>query len=165
MAQLGEASAGLGPGEDLALQGSVLLSGAWPPSLSSSHNPLLSDTSAHKTAISWLPCVSPAPPRPSGCGGICCSGGSRLETGCGRAPRRVAGLGTAVSSHLCASTWLCSSVFLLHAGAHAAADTAFGYPVSAHPLPVAVPVGTCLSQPAELALHEPWICLPNHVPI
>lgn len=105
MAQLGEASAGLGPWEDLALRGSVLLSGAWPPSLSSTYNLLFSDTSALEIAISWLPCVSPAPPRPPGCGvspagGICCSSGSRLETGCGRTPRRVAGLGTAVSSHL-----------------------------------------------------------------
>lgn len=68
MAQLGEASAALGPREDLASQGSVLLSGARPPSLSSSYNPLFSDTSAPEIAISWLPRVSPAALGPSGYG-------------------------------------------------------------------------------------------------
>lgn len=130
---------GAGPWEDLALQGSVLLSEAWPPSLSSSYNLLFSDTSAPEVAISWPPCVSPAPPGPLAQVSAAQRWDLLQRWGAGwirvvaEHPEGEGAGDGCVLTHVRASTWLCSSVFLLHSGAHPAPDSAFGYPVSAYP--------------------------------
>lgn len=172
MAQLGEASAAPGPWEGLVLQGSVFLSGAQPPSLSSSHNPLFSDTPASETAISWLPGVSPAPLGPSGCGvspsevGFAAAVGSRLAQVVGEHPGEWQGWGQLCphtpESHTCLCT-LCFSSTLV--------------PIRHLILPLGTNHSPLVSSAwlflwgrvchslLSWALYKPWICFPNHVPI